>query len=183
MRLLFADEAATEVLAGWLAQALVPGLRLYLSGDLGSGKTRFTRALLRGLEHTGRVRSPTFTLLEPYKLSKFTLYHFDFYRFSDKNEWRDAGFEELLSDPTAVCVVEWPEMAGGQLPEPDLLVRLIAPEDPPAVSDRSRAGDDESDNRRLVEIEACGIWARTWLGELPRLIRQHPDAGISLLPV
>lgn len=182
MRLMLAGEVATDTLAGWLAQALVPGRRIYLSGDLGSGKTHFTRALLRGLEHTGRVRSPTFTLLEPYKLSKFTLYHFDFYRFSDKNEWREAGFEELLSDPAAVCVVEWPEMAGGQLPEPDLFLCLATLDDPSAVDDRPNAGDDGFDNRRTLEIKACGNWARTWLGDLPRLITQHPDAGVSLRP-
>ncbi len=118
------DEAATERLAAGLAPHLAAGWRLYLSGELGAGKTHFTRALLRALGHRGRVRSPTFTLLEPYEFNNFTLYHFDFYRFSDNNDWRDAGFDEWLSDPRAITVIEWSEMAGNQLPVPDVHLRF-----------------------------------------------------------
>jgi len=118
-----ADEDATAALAGALAPVLEAGTTIHLSGDLGSGKTAFTRALLRALGHTGRARSPTFTLVEPYNLSRFNLYHFDFYRLSTYRAWLDAGFDEYL-DGQAVVVIEWPEMAGDTLPAPDLLLRI-----------------------------------------------------------
>jgi tRNA threonylcarbamoyladenosine biosynthesis protein TsaE len=123
LSLRLADEAATSRLAGALARALVPGITIHLSGDLGSGKTTLVRALLRHLGHTGRVRSPTFTLVEPYNLSGFDLYHFDFYRLSEERAWLDAGFDEYL-DGRSVVVIEWPEQAGGTLPPPDLSIRM-----------------------------------------------------------
>jgi tRNA threonylcarbamoyladenosine biosynthesis protein TsaE len=123
-----ADEAASAALARRLADSLAPGMVIWLSGALGVGKTTLVRSLLAALGHTGRVASPTFTLLEPYELSRFPVYHFDFYRFSAANEWRDAGFDEYFSG-TGVCLVEWPELAGPDLPRPDLHVRLdFAPE-------------------------------------------------------
>ncbi len=118
-----ADEQDTAKLAQALAAALVPGTSIYLSGDLGSGKTAFTRALLRALGYNGRVRSPTFTLMEPYDLLSFELYHFDFYRLPTGQAWLDAGFDEYL-DATGVVVIEWPEMADDTLPAPDLHLRI-----------------------------------------------------------
>ena len=103
-----ADEAATAALARRLADSLAPGMVIWLSGALGVGKTTLVRSLLAALGHTGRVASPTFTLLEPYELSSFPVYHFDFYRFSAANEWRDAGFDEYFAG-NGVCLVEWPE--------------------------------------------------------------------------
>ena len=79
--------------------------------------------LLAALGHHGRVKSPTFTLVEPYNLPKFDLYHFDFYRFSSSDEWREAGLDEYFSG-LAVTLVEWPEMGGPGLPAPDLRIRL-----------------------------------------------------------
>jgi tRNA threonylcarbamoyladenosine biosynthesis protein TsaE len=117
------DEAATAALARRLADSLAAGMVIWLSGALGVGKTTLVRSLLAALGHTGRVASPTFTLLEPYELSRFPVYHFDFYRFSAANEWRDAGFDEYFSG-TGVCLVEWPELAGPDLPRPDLQIRL-----------------------------------------------------------
>jgi tRNA threonylcarbamoyladenosine biosynthesis protein TsaE len=117
------DESATAALAGALARALVPGLRIHLSGELGTGKTAFTRALLRAFGYKGRARSPSFTLLEPYNLSSFDLYHFDFYRLTSPRAWLDAGFDEYL-DGRGVVVIEWPEMAGDTLPPADLALRL-----------------------------------------------------------
>jgi tRNA threonylcarbamoyladenosine biosynthesis protein TsaE len=116
------DLEATARLAQAIAACLAPGFRLYLSGNLGCGKTEFTRALLRALGHRGRVKSPSYALVEPYNLSKFELYHFDFYRLTDADAWRDAGFEEMLGGD-AVSVLEWPEMAAG-LPTPDLWLEL-----------------------------------------------------------
>ena len=123
LTLRLADESATAALAAAMAQTLQPGITIHLSGELGTGKTAFTRALLRALGHSGRARSPTFTLLEPYNLSKFDLYHFDFYRLTSEQAWLDAGFDEYL-DGRGVVVIEWPEMAGDTLPDPDLRLRI-----------------------------------------------------------
>lgn len=117
------DEAATEALAARLAPALGPGLLVTLTGGLGVGKTTLVRGLLRSLGYNGRVRSPTFTLLEPYNLPRFPVYHFDFYRFSTADEWRDAGFGDYFGGDGA-CLVEWPERAGDGLPRADLQVEL-----------------------------------------------------------
>lgn len=117
------DEPTTLALGARLARTLTPGLSIWLSGDLGAGKTTLTRGLLRELGYRGRVKSPTFTLLEYYSFSSFNLYHFDLYRFVDPQEWADAGFREYFN-PASVCLVEWPEKGAGFLPEPDLLLRL-----------------------------------------------------------
>jgi tRNA threonylcarbamoyladenosine biosynthesis protein TsaE len=118
-----ADEADTAALAARLAGALRGGMVVWLTGGLGAGKTTLVRAVLRSLGHTGKVRSPTFTLLEPYNLPRFPVYHFDFYRFSSAVEWRDAGFDEYFRGDGA-CLVEWPELAGPDLPRPDLAIAL-----------------------------------------------------------
>ena len=117
------DEAATSAFGARLARVIAPGLSLYLHGDLGSGKTTLARGLLRGLGYQGRVKSPTYTLVELYTVSRLNLYHFDFYRFRDAKEWRDAGFNEYFND-ASVCLVEWPEKAGGLLPRADLDITL-----------------------------------------------------------
>ena len=100
-------------------------MRIFLRGGLGAGKTTLVRGLLHALGHTGRVKSPSYTLVEPYTISSLYLYHFDFYRFRDPNEWTDAGFRELFAS-RAVCLVEWPEKAEGLLPHPDLDIQLAA---------------------------------------------------------
>ena len=118
-----ADEAATLALGGRLAQVIEPGLYVALSGDLGSGKTTLSRGILRGLGYQGKVKSPTYTLVELYNLSQLDLFHFDFYRFNDPREWLDAGFRDHF-DPRTVCLVEWPERARDLLPIADLRVSL-----------------------------------------------------------
>lgn len=118
-----ANVAATDALAANLATLIEPGMRIYLEGDLGAGKTTFTRALLRALGHQGPVKSPTYTLVEIYVFSGYILYHFDFYRMNHPAEWLDAGLDEHFN-ADSVCVVEWPDKAGDTLPAPDLTVRL-----------------------------------------------------------
>ncbi len=117
------DEAATLAFGGRLARVLEPGLYVALSGNLGSGKTTLTRGILRGLGYQGKVKSPTYTLVELYNLSKLDLYHFDFYRFNNPQEWLDAGFRDHF-EPRNICLVEWPERAEGLLPPPDLKIAL-----------------------------------------------------------
>lgn len=122
------DETATLRLGAEIAGALSPGLTVYLSGDLGAGKTTLARGLLRGLGFEGRVKSPTFTLVELYPFSSLLLYHFDFYRFADPHEWVDAGFRDCFN-PETVCLVEWPEKAGRALPPADLKIELSVAND------------------------------------------------------
>lgn len=117
------DEAATLALGARLAEALRPGLAIWLVGDLGAGKTTLSRGLVRALGYAGRVKSPTYTLVEIYPFSSFNLYHFDLYRFVDPEEWLDAGFREYFN-PESICLVEWPEKGGALLPRPDLEIRL-----------------------------------------------------------
>jgi tRNA threonylcarbamoyladenosine biosynthesis protein TsaE len=117
------DAAATERLGAKLAPCLNPGMRIYLRGDLGSGKTTLARGLLRALGVQSGVRSPSYSLVEPYVVSRLDLYHFDFYRFNDPGELRDAGVAEHFRG-NSVCLVEWPERAGEQLPPPDLDIVL-----------------------------------------------------------
>jgi tRNA threonylcarbamoyladenosine biosynthesis protein TsaE len=126
--LFLSDEAATLALGNQLAQVLEPGMFVALLGNLGSGKTTLTRGVLRGLGFAGKVKSPTYTLVELYNLSRLDLYHFDLYRFNDPQEWVDAGFGDYF-EPRHLCLVEWPERAGGLLPVPDLEISLNVEDD------------------------------------------------------
>jgi tRNA threonylcarbamoyladenosine biosynthesis protein TsaE len=121
------DEAATQALGGALARALAPGLVIYLHGDLGAGKTALTRALLHAAGHQGKVKSPTYTLSEPYRIrldgEQVNLIHYDLYRMSSPEEFLDAGFREDF-DGRNICVVEWPEKGEPVLPPPDVRVLL-----------------------------------------------------------
>jgi len=118
-----ADEQATEALGGAVAVCVVPGLVIFLEGDLGAGKTTLVRGLLRALGDSGPVKSPTYTLVELHAISGLDLYHFDFYRFNEPEEFLDAGLEECF-DKRHVCLVEWPQRAAAYLPAADLLIRL-----------------------------------------------------------
>ncbi|HEY6093851.1 MAG TPA: tRNA (adenosine(37)-N6)-threonylcarbamoyltransferase complex ATPase subunit type 1 TsaE [Gallionellaceae bacterium] len=113
------DEAATQAFAARLAQALAPGLVVYLRGDLGAGKTTLVRALLHALGYSGRVKSPTYTLVEQYEAGGLHLRHFDLYRFQDPEEWEAAGFRDEF-DGSNICLVEWPDRAAGLLPQADV---------------------------------------------------------------
>lgn len=196
IELMLRDLAATSALAAAIAPHVRPGFVVYLSGDLGTGKTAFTRALLRALGHDGRVRSPTFTLAEPYNLSNFELYHFDFYRFGSSDEWRDLGFDELIGGDVA-AVVEWPELAGQGLPAPDLWIRLRTPDAGggaapaaavPGAAERDAGGGGagapepggEPSGQRVARLSAPTEWGRLCLTGILDATHAGLLGGVSL---
>lgn len=127
--LLCHDEAGTERFAR--ALAALPEVRLAyieLRGDLGAGKTTLVRHLLRALGVQGRIKSPTYAVVEPYELPDLSVWHFDFYRFSDPREWMDAGFRDIFASP-GLKLAEWPEKAAGCVPRADLVVQLEVQDD------------------------------------------------------
>jgi len=145
------DEAATAAFGARLARVIAPGLSLYLHGDLGSGKTTLVRGLLRGLGYQGRVKSPTYTLVELYTISRLNLYHFDFYRFHEPREWRDAGLDEYFNDAT-VCLVEWPEKAAGPLPAADVDISFEFAGDGRDLSLRAGTESGKACLNRLMQL-------------------------------
>lgn len=117
------DETATHALAARMADALDGGLTVYLDGDLGAGKTSFTRALLRTLGVGERIKSPTYSLVESYPLPRGRAWHLDLYRIADPGELEWLGLD-ALAEPDALVLVEWPQHGAGALPAPDLIVHL-----------------------------------------------------------
>ncbi len=119
------DEADTRALGDSLARTLKAGLRIYLHGNLGAGKTTLTRAMLNAAGHTGKVKSPTYTLVEPYVIEldghPVGLFHFDLYRMGSPEEFLEAGFREHFNENT-ICIIEWAEKADAELPPPDLAI-------------------------------------------------------------
>ena len=123
LKTILPDENATLALGAALARGLAPGLVVFLHGELGAGKTTVVRGALRALGFQGRVKSPTYALVELYEVSRLNVHHFDFYRFRDPKEWADAGFRDSFNGQT-VSLVEWPEKAAGVLPPADLEITL-----------------------------------------------------------
>ena len=121
--IMLADENAALGFARRLAAAIKPGMVIYLHGDLGAGKTTLVRGILNALGYTGRVKSPTYTLLETYRIGGLELRHFDLYRLSSPEEWQGAGFDDEF-DAENIFLIEWPEQARGCLPPADLDVRF-----------------------------------------------------------
>ncbi|SNT15155.1 tRNA threonylcarbamoyladenosine biosynthesis protein TsaE [Noviherbaspirillum humi] len=159
------DESATAAIGGALAGALAPGLTLYLHGDLGAGKTALTRAMLQAAGHAGKVKSPTYTLVEPYSLQidgrTVSVFHFDLYRLASPEEFLDAGFREHFNADN-ICIVEWPEKAFPVLPMPDIKILLSIP-----------------DVGREIELQAFSAQGSQCLDRLqsaPNLPRQGSDA-------
>lgn len=154
--LLWPDEAACGRFASALARAIItqPALRnarLELDGPLGAGKTTFVRHLLRALGASGRIKSPTYAVVEPYELplpgsERLAVSHFDFYRFDDPREWDDAGFREIYAAP-GLKLAEWAEKAAPALPAPDLRLKL----------------EPQADDSRVVRAEAFSPTGRALL--------------------
>jgi tRNA threonylcarbamoyladenosine biosynthesis protein TsaE len=119
------NEDATQAFAAALAaQPLLRNAFIELRGDLGAGKTTFVRYLLRALGVSGRIKSPTYAVVEPYELaSGLNIWHFDFYRFNDPDEWEEAGFRELFASP-GLKLAEWASHAGPHIPQADLVIAI-----------------------------------------------------------
>ncbi|MCW8906435.1 MAG: tRNA (adenosine(37)-N6)-threonylcarbamoyltransferase complex ATPase subunit type 1 TsaE [Sedimenticola sp.] len=123
LSLIARSEQEQERIAATLAARIPTGCLIYLEGDLGAGKTTFARGLLQGLGHAGAVKSPTYTLIEPYEIAGRHCYHLDLYRLADPDELEFLGIRDLLQGD-ALLLVEWPERGGDALPVPDIRITI-----------------------------------------------------------
>lgn len=130
------DEAATLAFGERTASLFRPPVVIHLQGNLGAGKTTFTRGLLCGLGHTGAVKSPTYAIVESYALPQTTVHHFDLYRFTSPEEWLDAGLDDLI--PNSIVLIEWAGQGGEYAPAPDYIIQL-----------------EPRDNGRQCTLQAC----------------------------
>ena len=147
----WSSETDTQRFAGQLAALPALGQAFVaLHGDLGAGKTTLVRHLLQALGVQGRIKSPTYAVVESYPLPELTVWHFDFYRFSDPREWEDAGFRDIFASP-GLKLAEWPEKAAGLLPVADLEICLLT----------------DADETRAVTLRAGTDLGLQLLGALP----------------
>jgi len=117
------DEKAMLDFGAKLAGIIASPALVFLQGDLGAGKSTLVRGFMHGLGFQGRVKSPTYTLVEPYEMNDKTIYHMDLYRLADPEELEFIGIRDILSG-TSLCMIEWPEKAGGMLGEPDISIKI-----------------------------------------------------------
>jgi len=143
---LLVDESATIAVGYCLAkvlqwqsdqQQIQQALVVFLNGDLGAGKTTLTRGFVRGMGHQGNVKSPTYTLVEPYELPPWQIYHFDLYRLGDPEELEYMGIRDYFSE-NCCCFVEWPEKGAGVLANADIIINMVY-----------------QDEQRIIDLQAC----------------------------
>lgn len=155
-----ADEAATvavgenlaKVLQGQYEQKLTQqSLVVFLNGDLGAGKTTLTRGFVRGMGHQGNVKSPTYTLVEPYELPPWQVYHFDLYRLGDPEELEYMGIRDYFAD-NCCCFIEWPEKGAGVLANADIIINI-----------------EYQKEQRLIDLQACSSRGEGVLLQLAQL--------------
>lgn len=142
------SEADTLALAAQVAEACEQHTVIYLHGDLGAGKTAFCRGLIQALGHTGRVKSPTYTLVEPYEVGRWRVFHFDLYRLADPEELEFIGIRDYFEED-CLCLLEWPEKGHGLLAGADLEITIAF-----------------SETGRTIQLEATSQTGRAILQKL-----------------
>jgi len=152
------DEAATIAIGSGLAEVLKNApvqhtLVVYLNGDLGAGKTTLTRGFVRGMGHVGNVKSPTYTLVEPYELAKWRIFHFDLYRLADAEELEYMGIRDYFNSDCC-CFIEWPEKGTGLLAKADLIINIAY-----------------QGEQRIIELQAESIHGEQVMTELAQIIK------------
>ncbi len=155
-------EPAMEQFGKWLAETLSPPVVVYLNGGLGAGKTTLSRGILRGKGHSGSVKSPTYTLVEPYALADCTVYHFDLYRLSDPDELEWLGIRDYFTE-NSVCLIEWPPNGMGVLPDPDIKLSI-----------------EKSESCRRILLEYINPQAAQGLNALVQHVRANRQDDIQI---
>ena len=152
------DEAATIAIGSGLADVLKSAtvqqaLVVYLNGDLGAGKTTLTRGFVRGMGHVGNVKSPTYTLVEPYELGEWRVFHFDLYRLADAEELEYMGIRDYFNNDCC-CFIEWPEKGTGLLAKADLIINLAY-----------------QDEQRVIKLQAESVHGENVMTALTQIIK------------
>jgi len=153
-----ADETATIAIGSGVAEvvksaAAQQALVVYLNGDLGAGKTTLTRGFVRGMGHVGNVKSPTYTLVEPYELGEWRVFHFDLYRLADAEELEYMGIRDYFNNDCC-CFIEWPEKGTGLLAKADLIINIAY-----------------QDEQRVIKLQAETIHGEHVITELAQIIK------------
>jgi tRNA threonylcarbamoyladenosine biosynthesis protein TsaE len=150
------DEAATITIGSGLAEVLKSStvqqsLVVYLNGDLGAGKTTLTRGFVRGMGHVGNVKSPTYTLVEPYELAEWRIFHFDLYRLADAEELEYMGIRDYFNNDCC-CFIEWPEKGTGLLAKADLIINIVYQDEQRIIELRAESDHGEDVMTELAQI-------------------------------
>jgi len=151
-----ADEAATISIGTGLAQVLrnantQQALVVYLNGDLGAGKTTLTRGFVRGMGHQGNVKSPTYTIVEPYELANWRVFHFDLYRLADPEELEYMGIRDYFNDDCC-CFIEWPEKGAGLLAKADIIINMAYQDEQRIIKLQAQTNHGEDVIASLAQI-------------------------------